>query len=192
MLAIIAMDHPTADAERARLVEALAGVAAGDRAAFREVYARTSAKLLGVVLRIFPERDEAEDVLQEVYLSIWRKAGQFDPARASPITWLVTMARNRAIDRLRAQNRTITTTIDAGPDLPDHSPGALDRLISCEGDARVVFCLGQLPGGDAELIQTAFFQGSTYADLAARAAIPLGTVKSRMRRALLKLRDCLQ
>src|SRR6266850_715523 len=87
---------------RNQLVAALARVAGGDRAALQVVYQDTSAKLFGVCLRILNDKSEAEDVLQEVYLTVWRKAASFDPARASPITWLVAIARNRAIDRLRA------------------------------------------------------------------------------------------
>src|SRR5436853_6134073 len=90
-----------ADATRSQLVAALVRVAGGDRAALRIVYQDTSAKLFGVCLRILKDRGEAEDVLQDVYVTVWRKAGSFDPARASPITWLVAIARNRSIDRLR-------------------------------------------------------------------------------------------
>src|SRR6202045_4917045 len=90
------------EANRSQLVAALARVAGGDRSALQIVYRDTSAKLFGVCLRILNDRSEAEDVLQEVYLTVWRKAASFDPARASPITWLVAIARNRSIDRLRA------------------------------------------------------------------------------------------
>src|SRR5262252_766379 len=91
-----------AEAPRSQLAAALARVAAGDRAALRMVYQDTSAKLFGVCLRILKDRSEAEDVLQDVYLTVWHKAGSFDPGRASPITWMVAIARNRSIDRLRA------------------------------------------------------------------------------------------
>src|SRR6195256_2922690 len=96
-------------ATRSQLAAALARVATGDRAALRLVYQDTSAKLFGVCLRILNDRSEAEDVIQDVYLTVWRKAGSFDPSRASPITWLVAIARNRAIDRLRATNTTRRT-----------------------------------------------------------------------------------
>jgi RNA polymerase sigma factor (sigma-70 family) len=89
-----------ADATRSQLAAALVRVAGGDRAALRLVYQDTSAKLFGVCLRILKDRSEAEDVLQEVYLTVWRKAAAFDPNRASPITWLVAIARHRAVDRL--------------------------------------------------------------------------------------------
>src|SRR5262245_58060314 len=92
----------TAEATRSQLAAALVRLAAGDRAALRVVYQDTSAKLFGVCLRILNDRTEAEDVLQEVYLTVWRRAATFDPGRASPITWLVAIARNRSIDRLRS------------------------------------------------------------------------------------------
>src|SRR5262245_45193346 len=91
-----------ADATRSQLAAALVRVASGDRAALRLVYRGTSAKLFGFCLRILNDRSEAEDVLQDVYVTVWRKAAAFDPGRASPITWMVAIARNRAIDRLRA------------------------------------------------------------------------------------------
>jgi RNA polymerase sigma-70 factor (ECF subfamily) len=177
--------------ERAALVKALQKVAQGDRSALQDVYRRTSAKLFGVCLRIFPEREEAEDTLQDVYILIWQKAGQFDPTRASPITWLVTIARNCAIDRIRARGKRVMTPIETIAELPDDRDDALTCLIETENEYRIVECLGILDGGDQNLIRTAFFEGATYADLAARAAAPLGTVKSRIRRALLRLRECL-
>src|SRR5438270_13677324 len=108
------------EASRSQLMAAFALVAGGDRAALQIVYQDTSAKLFGVCLRILNDRSEAEDVLQEVYLTVWRKAASFDPARASPITWLVAIARNRSIDRLRAgaASRRIDP-IETAEDVPD-------------------------------------------------------------------------
>ena len=185
------MAADTASSERLLLTSALQRVAAGDRSAFQEVYRRTAAKLFGVCLRIFSDQSEAEDVLQEVYLVIWQKAGQFDPARASPITWLVALTRNRAIDRLRSTGKTIATPIDAIPEPADDTASTLDTLIEAQDEHRIDECLRELDRGDAVLIRTAFFQQTTYAELAARANMPLGTIKSRIRRALIKLRVCL-
>jgi RNA polymerase sigma-70 factor (ECF subfamily) len=156
-----------------------------------EVYRRTSSKLFGVCLRIFPERSDAEDALQDAYVNIWRKAGSFDPARASPITWLVTLTRNRAIDRLRATGKRVTAPIEAAFDVADDTPDAEECLIASDDRARIAYCIETLPQGDATMIRTAFFEGATYADLADRTSIPLGTVKSRIRRALMKLKTCL-
>src|SRR3981189_3949034 len=106
-----------AEANRSQLVAALARVAGGDRAALQIVYQDTSAKLFGVCLRILNDRSEAEDVLQDVYVTVWRKAASFDPGRASPITWMVAIARNRAIDRLRggAVGRRMEPIVSAAP-----------------------------------------------------------------------------
>ena len=179
------------DSERNQLAAALHRVAKGDRSAFHELYRRTCAKLMGVCLRISSDREEAEDVLQEVYVTVWQKAAQFDSTRSSPITWLATMARNRAIDRLRAGGRRITTPIDGIADPADESADALDRLLEAEGEHGMATCIEELPKGDAVLVRTAFFEQATYGELATRSGLPLGTVKSRIRRALIKLRGCL-
>lgn len=176
---------------RERLAAALHQVASGDRAALAEVYAATSAKLFGVCLRILPDRGEAEEALQEAYLTVWRNAGRFDAARASPITWLVALTRNRAIDQLRSRRPFRLEPLELGNEVRDPADGA-DLLIERgQEGAQLGVCLAELEGPDAVLIRSAFFEGSNYPELAARASLPLGTVKSRIRRALLKLRECL-
>ena len=170
---------------------ALKRVADGDRAALQDVYRRTSAKLYGVALRICPDGDEAEDVLQDAFINVWQKAGSFDPARASPITWLVALTRNRAIDRLRARGKRVMTPIDLAAEVADDRPDAEQCLIAHQADSRIRACIETLGNGDAVLIRTAFFDGATYNDIAARTSTPIGTVKSRIRRALIKLKACL-
>lgn len=177
--------------ERAALSRALGRVALQDRDALQEVYRRTSRKLFGICLRILGERAEAEDAMQEVYLTIWRRAGTFDPARGNPISWLAALTRNRAIDLLRRSGRRETAPIELAVDIADESPDAEAALLQRGDDARITFCIEQLAKSDATMIRTAFFEGTTYADLAGRCSLPLGTVKSRIRRALLKLRECL-
>lgn len=122
---------------------------------------------------------------------VWQKAGSFDPARASPITWLVTLTRNRAIDRLRATGRRLTAPIEAAADIADDAPDAEACLIASDDRTRISQCMDTLAASDATMIRTAFFEGATYSDIADRASLPLGTVKSRIRRALLKLKSCL-
>ncbi len=179
------------DSERAALTAALARVAEGDRSALQEVYERTSAKLFGVCLRIFPETTDAEDALQDAYVNVWQKAGSFDPLRASPITWLVTLTRNRAIDRLRASGQRKTVPIEVAHEIPDDRPDAEACLIEGDERARIAQCIDILPPGEATMIRAAFFEGTTYAELAGRTSMPLGTIKSRIRRALIKLKTCL-
>jgi RNA polymerase sigma-70 factor (ECF subfamily) len=177
-------------AEVARL---LAEVAGGSRDAFEHLYQRTSSKLFGVCLRLMPDRAEAEDVLQEVYVGIWHKAGQFDPARASAITWLAMIARNKAIDRLRAMpaaNRQ--ASVEVAELVADPSASPLQDAEASNDRARLDHCMEQLDGQRRSLIRTAFFDGATYEELAQRIGSPLGTVKSWIRRGLLQLRTCLE
>jgi RNA polymerase sigma-70 factor, ECF subfamily len=176
----------------AALAALLAHAAAGDAAAFRDFYERTSAKLFGIILRILVERGEAEDVLQEVYVTIWRKAAEFDASRASPITWVATIARNRAIDRLRARGHRATVTIDATHNLADESPAA-DTLLAAAGEAaRVNAALATLDPAHAAAIRACYFDGMTYEALSQRQQIPVGTLKSWVRRGLAKLRHQLE
>jgi RNA polymerase sigma factor (sigma-70 family) len=178
---------------RSQLAAALARVAAGDRAALRLVYQDTSAKLFGVCLRILNDRSEAEDVLQDVYVTVWRKAGSFDPGRASPITWLVAIARNRSIDRLRASAASRRSEpIESAEDIRDDTPAALDLVVAAEQQARLNTCIGELEERQSRAIRSAFLEGVTYEQLAERMSVPLGTMKSWIRRGLMKLRACLE
>jgi len=178
---------------RSQLAAALVRVAAGDRAALRLVYQDTSAKLFGVCLRILNDRGEAEDVLQDVYVTVWRKAGSFDPGRASPITWLVAIARNRSIDRLRASAASRRTEpIESAEDVRDDAPAALDLVVAAEQQARLKTCLDELEEHQSLAIRSAFLDGMTYEQLAEHVGVPLGTMKSWIRRGLMKLRACLE
>jgi RNA polymerase sigma-70 factor (ECF subfamily) len=183
-----------ADAARSQLAAALVRVGTGDRAALRMVYQDSSAKLFGVLVRILNDRSEAEDVLQDVYVTVWRKAALFNPEKASPITWLVAIARNRAIDRLRsgAISRRMTPIDEAAMAIKDNTPGALDMVVKAEQQARLGACLGELEAKTSLAIRSAFLDGMTYEQLAERMSVPLGTMKSWIRRGLLKLRACLE
>jgi RNA polymerase sigma-70 factor (ECF subfamily) len=181
------------DANRSLIVAALARVPSGDRAALQTVYRLASAKLFGVVLRILGERSEAEDVLQEVFVTVWRKAADFDPGRASPLTWLIAIARNRAIDRLRAtkQSRRMEP-LDSAAEIADSAAMADSALESAQGYARLHGCLEGLNPHERMALRGAYFDGNTYEDLAVRMSVPLGTMKSWIRRAMIKLKSCLE
>ena len=182
--------HP-ADEARAHLAATLIAVGGEDRAAFHELYRLTSAKLFGICLRICADRQAAEDVLHEVYLTIWRRAGAWEPGRASPITWLATVARNRAIDWRRAQGLRRATGLENAPDLPDTAPDAETALVAA-GEWRLLLdCMAELEVRQRDAIRTAFFDGVTYGELAARAGVPAGTAKSWIRRGLARLKECL-
>ena len=176
---------------RTALARALAAIAAGDREAFEELYRRTSAKLFGVCLRILPERLEAEEALQEAYLSVWKRAESFDATQGTAMTWLISIARNRAVDRLRRTSKVATAPIELADEIADPTPDAAALAMASDDEQRLARCMGTLNPGDAQFVRTAFLEGSTYSELAARTSTPLGTVKSRIRRALIKLRECL-
>jgi RNA polymerase sigma-70 factor (ECF subfamily) len=181
-----------ASAGRAQLSEALSEVGRGSRAAMEQVYQKTSAKLFGICLRILGSRSEAEDALQDIYISVWRKAGSFDPARASPITWLATLARNRAIDRLRASGSRPTSGIEEASDVADPGEDALTRLEARQESGRLHGCMDELEERQSTAIRAAFFNGLTYSELAERTKVPLGTMKSWVRRGLIRLKECLE
>ena len=182
-----------ADARRKQLSAGLNRVARGDKSALHLVYDMTSAKLFGVCLRILGDRSEAEDVLQDVYLTVWRKAASYKESVASPITWLVAIARNLSIDRLRASGAARTTLpIEAAADIADANLSAVERLEISEDQARLKDCLQELDERQSAAIRAAFLDGSTYEELAKKASVPLGTMKSWIRRGLLKLRACLE
>ena len=184
------------------LRELLARTGLGDRAAFAELYRRTSAHLFGVVLRIARDRSQAEDVLQEAYVNVWRAASGFDAAKAQPLTWLTSIARNRAIDSLRraqAQPRLQTPAAldpDDGDDalerVADDGPGPLE-LLSQAAEARALGdCMAQLTPVQRQSMALAFYDGLSHSEVAERLRQPLGTVKSWLRRGLLALKACLE
>ncbi len=178
---------------RQGLISALEAVGRGDRTALSLVYQQTSAKLFGVCLRILRDRSEAEDVLQDVYLKVWQRAGAFDASRGtSPMTWLIALARNRAIDRLRASKAHLNRPMEEAAEAIDPAPLAADRLLELEDGRRLLDCLDGLEPAHAAYIRAAYFDGLTYADLAERAGAPLGTMKSWIRRGLGRLRTCLE
>jgi len=176
------MDDPVADL--------ITKCAAADREAFRQLYRVTSAKLMGVLLRMFHERAEAEDALQDVYTRVWLRAGRYDPAKGRGMTWLIAIARNLAIDCLRA--RPEASSDDGLDSAPDNAPRAETRLIA-QGEARrMADCFATLDPDKADAVRGAYLNGLSYLDLAARHAVPLNTMRTWLRRSLLKLKECLE
>jgi RNA polymerase sigma-70 factor (ECF subfamily) len=178
---------------REALKSAMARLADGDQSALQEIYNATSAKLFGICLRILGDRKEAEDALQDVYVNLWQRADRYDPLRASPISWLATFARNRAVDRLRSGKvRQGAVPVDEAAPIPDAAPLADSLLIDAEKTTQIHACLEELEERQRSAIRSAFFGGKTYAQLAESADVPLGTMKSWVRRGLQKLRACLE
>ena len=187
------MDRPgqASDDARRELAALFPAIASGDQLAFARLYERTSAKLYGVALRILNSETEAEEVLQDVYVSVWRNAARFQAERASPITWLAVMTRNRSIDRIRGRKPTAAPLEEAG-DPASSDLNALEMLEKADDRKRLNGCLEQLDENPRRAILAAFLEGATHSQVAAREDVPLGTMKSRIRRALVALRSCLE
>ena len=176
---------------RAALEEAIAQVADGKREALELVYALTSAKLLAMIMQVVQDRDAAEDVLQDTYIKVWTRAGRFDRTRASPITWLCAIARNSAIDAVRKAGRRGEVGDDTMPEIEDEGPNADEMLCNAEDSERLQDCLNSLQQDHRRCIRLAFFRGLTHSELASSLEVPLGTMKSWIRRGLLSLKGCL-
>ncbi|MFN3296417.1 sigma-70 family RNA polymerase sigma factor [Caldimonas sp.] len=181
----------------------LAETALGRRSAFAQLYRLTASHLLGVILRITGERTQAEDVLQEVYLAVWKAAGSFDATRSQPLTWLTSIARHRAIDSLRrAQARPRFSDEGAFDDEQDHrdvydehpdpQPGPAELLQRAIEARLLQRCLGGLSPDQQHSLALAYYQGLSHSEVAEHLGQPLGSVKSWIRRALQSLKTCLE
>ena len=173
------------------VADLLARVAAQDRAAFRALYATTSSKLMGVLLRMLQERAEAEDAVQEVFTKVWLRAGRYDAAKGRGMTWMIAVARNLALDRLRrrVEDQAEDTAVAA---LVDQAPTAERRLMALGEAGRVARCFDMLEPAKADAVRGAYLSGLSYVELADRHAVPLNTMRTWLRRSLISLRECLE
>jgi RNA polymerase sigma-70 factor, ECF subfamily len=170
----------------------LAQVALGNRVAFDALYRATSSRLFGICLRVLTQRSEAEDALQDVYTTVWRKAAQFDAGKATATAWLAMIARNKAIDRLRSlPAQQARASLDLAQDIEDPGASPAQQAQTATDRAQLEHCLERLEPRRRSLIRAAFFDGLTYEELAGRIQAPLGSIKSWIRRGLLQLRECL-
>ena len=188
---------PEAPAASNALEALLARVAMGDRLALRAIYDQVVPKLFGLALRITGRRDWAEDVVQESFVSIWHHAGDYRPQLAAPMTWMTTIVRNRALDCLRRANAarlaSATPFEDAAEaDLADDHDGPAELAQASEQVRALNRCLQRLEPPQREAVVLAYLQDLSHAELAARLRVPLGTIKSWVRRGLEKLRSCLE
>jgi len=189
----MASANPARSDELARL---LGRVALQDRAAFEQVYRRTSDHLLGLAFGILNRRDRAEDVLQEAFMNVWYGAANYNPAIAAPMTWLINIVRNKAIDKLRSGKTERATTVELDDEAmniaadPAQAPQQLfaDSLVR----TRIDGCMAGLAAAQRQAIALAYYRGLVHTEIAETLGAPLGTVKAWVRRGTDKLRDCLQ
>jgi RNA polymerase sigma-70 factor (ECF subfamily) len=164
--------------------------AQGDQAALRVLYETQGDRMYAIALRITRQQALAADAMHDAFINVWRRAAQFDPARGNAEAWLISIVRNRALDLARRGAREVTGL--EMPDQEDESEDALSRLSRTAEAAALRRCLEELDEEKRRLVVMAFMDGSTHAELATRLGLPLGTVKSSIRRGLMGLRRCLE
>jgi len=169
----------------------LKAIAARDEAALAQLYDRYRTILFGLLMRILNNREEAEDVLQEVFLQVWRKAADFDESRGRPFTWLVTLARSRGIDRLRSLASRVRVAEAGAREVSEEVSDAANDAFKSEQRGLVSNALAKLPDEQKSPIMLAYFDGLTQSEIATRLDAPLGTVKTRMRTGMIRLRELL-
>jgi RNA polymerase sigma-70 factor (ECF subfamily) len=181
------------------VTELLSRVARGDRAAFAALHRATAPKLAGVLSRMLRDRAEVDDALQEVFVKVWQRAAQFDPVRGAGLAWLVAVARHHALDRLRTRSEARgLRRAEPDPDgrdplasLADEAPGPETAMLARAELGRLGDCLAELDPGKAALVRAAYLDGASYQELADRTGAPLNTIRTWLRRSLLRLRACL-
>jgi RNA polymerase sigma-70 factor (ECF subfamily) len=187
------MSEPALDLEKD--IELLRNIGNGDRSAFSSFYERYSGLLFSIAVKILNDAKEAEDVLQEVFMQIWNKADDYNPQLGKPVSWAVTLTRNKAIDRIRASQRRsklleqVSVEANVSPDL---SPSANEKLHGKENAQMIRSVVAGLPSDQRRAIELAFFSGLTQDEISKNLQEPLGTIKARIRRGMLKLREKLE
>lgn len=176
---------------RDRIEGLIARVSLGERAALSELYDLTSAKLYAVSLRVLSERQSAEDAMHDTYVKIWKNADRYRVTGHSPMSWLITIARNTAIDRLRAR-RAHADVGDYADTLASPSQTPEQLTIAASNAGLLVACLDRLPDDRRAAITGAYLDGQTYAELAEAAKVPLNTMRTWLRRGLIALRECME
>jgi RNA polymerase sigma-70 factor (ECF subfamily) len=191
------MDKPSQQTTSMIDPNLLALVAKGDQQAFRQLYDHSSTLLFTLAVRILGNREEAAELLQDVYLEVWRKVSRYDVGRGTPVAWLVTLTKSRAIDRLRARaarGYRATNSLEAGTamQVADPSPSPLETQADQELRIAVGTAVAGLPQAQQQAIELAYYEGLSHAEIAQRLNQPLGTVKTRIKLGMSKLRDGLQ
>jgi RNA polymerase sigma-70 factor, ECF subfamily len=185
-------------ADSASLQQDLSRAALGDRAAFERVYRATSAHLFGVALRILNRRDIAEDALQEAFVNVWHNAGSYQAAASQPMTWLIAIVRNKALDYLRAAQRHAADSLDevdedgSTIEVADERPNPMQLLMQATEGLRIRGCMEKLDASHRQSLALAYYHGLSHSEVAEQMRAPLGSVKAWVRRGLERLKRCLE
>jgi RNA polymerase sigma-70 factor (ECF subfamily) len=178
--------------EQVELADLILAVAAGDRGAYRQLYDKTAPKLFGIVLRIIRDRSMAEDILQDVFLRVWRKAGNFAPETGLPMAWLSSIARNRTIDVLRQKNLVLPDRDESDTDWQEKIADPRDGEADFMDISALRHCLSEIEEPARSCVLLAYYEGYSRDELAVRFDRPVNTIKTWLHRSLLVLRSCLE
>lgn len=176
---------------KADLTDLISRVALGDRVAFRSLYDATSPKLFGICLRILKDRADAEEALQEIYVRVWQRSGRFSETAGAPMSWLGAIARNHAIDFMRSR-KPVHNELDEAGEIADSGPDPEDTALQRDEGRRIDTCMQELEADRAAAVRKAYVEGLSYQELADMFAVPLNTMRTWLRRSLLKLRECME
>jgi RNA polymerase sigma-70 factor (ECF subfamily) len=193
LLAVLGSPAAASPESRQADQAALARISRGDQSAFADLYDRHARLVFSLALRILQDRADAEDVVQEVFAQVWSQAARYDATRGPVAAWMLILTRSRAIDRLRAKRSRPETAgeADAAESVVDPAAAQDLELLSAEQVARLQRALQELPDAQRTALELAYYEGLTHAEVAARLAEPLGTVKTRIRQAVIRLRESL-
>lgn len=183
----MAANDDRGEADPARLI---ARVALADRKAFAALYRATSGKLFGVCLRMLQDRADAEEALQEIYIKVWNNAGAYRADMAQPMTWLTAIARNHALDMLR-RRRQAAVELDEAGEIADPQAGPEETAVLSSEGRRIEDCMQLLEKDRADAVRAAYVEGMSYLELAGLHGVPLNTMRTWLRRSLIKLRECM-
>jgi RNA polymerase sigma-70 factor (ECF subfamily) len=175
------------------LAELIARVALRDQGAYRRLYDATAAKLFGIAVRILRDHGRAEEVLQDAFVNVWNGAASYNASLSAPMTWLITIVRNRTLDYIRrVDHDSVEFDDDLAAVLESESAGPQDLVLRSESAAALTICMGRLEAGQRQAIAFSYFQGLSHSELARNLQVPIGTVKTWIRRGLERLKRCLE
>ncbi|KMQ73051.1 sigma-70 family RNA polymerase sigma factor [Marinobacter subterrani] len=182
----------SSDVNQDQLMRLLVSVARQDRQAFQELYGQIAARMFGLCLKLAGQRELAEEALQEAFIQIWHNAGEYHRDRGTPLGWMMTIARYRTLDLMRARKARQTAGDDCLEHLEDQRAGPLDQSLRHAGSAQLTGCLEELSDAQRDSILLSYYRGFTHDELAEALSSPIGTVKSWVRRGLMALKRCLE